>query len=52
LVYLVTSVYGIYSIWTDLKGYGAVKEDLIMGLLVFLWIVLAYGLWAVTERFT
>ena len=51
LVYLVTSVYGIYSIWTDLKGYGAAKEDFIMVLLVSLWVALAYGLWAVTERF-
>jgi hypothetical protein len=50
-IYLITSLYGIYTIWTDLKGYGAGKEDFIMALLVSLWMALAYGLWAVTERF-
>jgi hypothetical protein len=48
---MVTCLYGVYSIWTDLKGYGAAKEDFIMALLVSLWCGLAYGLWTATERF-
>ena len=49
-IYLNTVLFGVYSIWTDLKGYGAAKEDFIMVLLVSLWVALAYGLWITTER--
>jgi len=51
LVYMMTSIYGIYIICTDLKGFKGAKEDFIMALLVFLWAALAYTLWAATERF-
>lgn len=51
LVYMITSIYGIYITWTDLKGSMAGKEDFIMALLVSLWCGLAYGLWTATERF-
>jgi hypothetical protein len=51
-IYLNTVLFALYSIWTDLKGYGAAKEDFIMVLLVSLWVALAYGLWITTERLT
>jgi hypothetical protein len=49
-IYLNTVIFGIYSIWTDLKGFKGAKEDFIMALLVSLWVALAYGLWEVTEN--
>lgn len=49
-IYLNTVLFGIYSIWTDLKGFKGAKEDFIMALLVSLWVALAYGLWVTTER--
>jgi hypothetical protein len=49
-IYLNTVLFGLYSIWTDLKGYRGAKEDFIMALLVSLWVALAYGLWEVTEN--
>ena len=49
-IYLNTVLFGIYSIWTDLKGFKGAKEDFIMALLVSLWVALAYGLWEVTEN--
>ncbi len=50
-IYLNTVIFALYSIWTDLKGFRAAKEDFIMALLVSLWCGLAYGLWTATERF-
>jgi hypothetical protein len=50
-IYLNTVLFALYSIWTDLKGFRAAKEDFIMALLVSLWCGLAYGLWTATERF-
>jgi len=50
-IYLNTVLFGLYSIWTDLKGFKGAKEDFIMVLLVSLWVALAYGLWTATERF-
>ena len=50
-IYLNTVLFGLYSIWTDLKGFKGAKEDFIMVLLVSLWCGLAYGLWTATERF-
>jgi hypothetical protein len=49
-IYLNTVLFGLYSIWTDLKDFRAAKEDFIMALLVSLWVALAYGLWEVTEN--
>ena len=49
-IYLNTVLFGLYSIWTDLKGFKGAKEDFIMALLVSLWVALAYGLWEVTEN--
>jgi hypothetical protein len=49
-IYLNTVLFALYSIWTDLKGFRAAKEDFIMALLVSLWVALAYGLWEVTEN--
>jgi hypothetical protein len=49
-IYLNTVLFGIYSIWTALKGFKGAKEDFIMALLVSLWVALAYGLWEVTEN--
>ena len=49
-IYLNTVLFGLYSIWTDLKGFRGAKEDFIMALLVSLWVALAYGLWEVTEN--
>jgi hypothetical protein len=49
-IYLNTVLFGLYAIWTDLKGFKGAKEDFIMALLVSLWIALAYGLWEVTEN--
>jgi hypothetical protein len=49
-IYLNTVLFGVYSIWTDLKGFKGAKEDFIMALLVSLWAALAYGLWEVTEN--
>ena len=49
-IYLNTVPFGIYSIWTDLKGFKGAKEDFIMALLVSLWVALAYGLWKATEN--
>jgi hypothetical protein len=49
-IYLNTVLFGVYSIWTDLKGFKGAKEDFIMALLVSLWVALAYGLWEVTEN--
>ena len=49
-IYLNTVLFGLYSIWTDLKGFKGAKEDFIMALLVSLWCALAYGLWEVTEN--
>ena len=49
-IYLNTVIFGVYSIWTDLKGFKGAKEDFIMALLVSLWVALAYGLWEVTEN--
>jgi hypothetical protein len=49
-IYLNTVLFGLYSIWTDLKGFKGAKEDFIMALLVSLWVGLAYGLWEVTEN--
>ena len=46
-IYLNTILFGIYAIWTDLKGYG--REDFIMALLISIWIGLCYGLWKATE---
>lgn len=46
-IYLNTILFGLYTIWTDLKGVG--REDFIMALLVSLWCALAYGLWKMTE---
>ncbi len=48
-IYLNTVLFGLYAIWTDLKGFKGAKEDFIMVLLVSLWVALAYGLWEVTE---
>jgi len=50
-IYMITCLYGVYSIWTDLKGFKGAKENFIMALLVSLWCGLAYGLWTATERF-
>lgn len=50
-VYIMTCIYGIYTIWTDLKSSGAGKEDFIMALLVSIWLALSYGLWKATEVF-
>ena len=50
-IYLNTVLFGLYSIWTDLKGFKGAKEDFIMALLVSLWCGLAYGLLTATERF-
>lgn len=47
-IYLNTIMFGLYSIWTDLKS-GDGREDFIMALLVSLWCALAYGLWKMTE---
>jgi hypothetical protein len=49
-IYLNTVLFGLYAIWTDLKGFKGAKEDFIMALLVSLWVALAYGLWEVTEN--
>lgn len=49
-IYAITSIYGFYIIWTDLKNVAG-REDFVMALLISLWIVFAYGLWAATERF-
>ena len=49
-IYLNTVLFGLYAIWTDLKGFRGAKEDFIMALLVSLWVALAYGLWEVTEN--
>ena len=50
-IYAITSIYGFYIIWTDLKSSGAGKEDFIMALLVSIWLALSYGLWKATESF-
>jgi hypothetical protein len=49
-IYLNTVLFGLYSIWTDLKGLRGAKEDFIMALLVSLLFALSYGLWKATEN--
>jgi len=48
-IYLNVILFALYAIWTDLKGYGAQKENFIMALLISIWIGLCYGLWKATE---
>lgn len=49
LIYLIACLYGIYSIWTDLREVGGGKENWIMFGLVLLWLVLAFTLYKITE---
>jgi hypothetical protein len=48
-IYLITAIYGIYMIWTDLRDNGGPKEDWIMFGLVLTWIVLALTIYQITE---
>lgn len=48
-IYLITAIYGIYMIWTDLRDNGGPKENWIMFGLVLTWIVLALTIYQITE---
>jgi hypothetical protein len=49
-IYLMACLYGLYTIWADLKGYRGRKEDWIMVGLVLTWIALAFMVYYVTEQ--
>jgi hypothetical protein len=48
-IYLNTVLFGLYSIWTDLREDGGQKESWIMFGLVLTWIVLALTIYQITE---
>ena len=48
-IYLTACLYGIYTIWTDLREAGGQKENWIMFGLVLTWLVLAVIVYRITE---
>lgn len=48
-IYLTACLYGIYTIWTDLREVGGQKENWIMFGLVLTWLVLAVIVYRITE---
>jgi hypothetical protein len=48
-IYLMACLYGLYTIWTDLREDGGQKESWIMFGLVLTWLVLAVTIYKITE---
>ena len=46
-IYLITSVYGLYIIWTDLKSDRG-RDEFVMMLVFCIWAAIFYALWEVT----
>ena len=48
-IYLMACLYGIYTIWTDLREDGGQRESWIMFGLVLTWFVVAFAVYSITE---
>lgn len=48
-IYLMACLYGLYTIWTDLREDGGQRESWIMFGLVLTWFVVAFAVYSITE---
>ena len=49
VIYLMACLYGLYTIWTDLREGGGQKENWILFGLVLAWLVVAFAVYRITE---
>jgi len=47
-IYIITSLYGIYTIWTDLKS-GEGRDEFVTALVFCIWAAFFYALWDITS---